>query len=155
MIFKEIKGNLITLAKVGEFDAIAHGCNCFSTMGAGIAVAMAREFGADMFPKELVGTPVEKLGNIDYKYVKLNNPVNNLGLDVINAYTQYRPGRDARYSALVNCFDKINIVFKDKHLGLPWIGAGIGGLDINKVRWYINEKLPLLKKVTLVEFDNS
>ena len=34
---KIIKGDLIKLALQGEFDVIVHGCNCFCTMGAGIA----------------------------------------------------------------------------------------------------------------------
>jgi ribonucleoside-diphosphate reductase beta chain len=38
-------GDLITLAKAGKFDVIAHGCNCHSTMGAGIAPQMAKAFG--------------------------------------------------------------------------------------------------------------
>lgn len=43
-MYKEIKGDLIKLALEGEFDVIAHGCNCFCTMGAGIAVAMKNTF---------------------------------------------------------------------------------------------------------------
>ena len=52
MKFQTIKGDLIELAKKGEFDVITHGCNCFCTMGAGIAVPMAKEFGCDWFPLE-------------------------------------------------------------------------------------------------------
>ncbi len=32
-----INGDLIDLAKNGNFDVIIHGCNCFRTMGVGIA----------------------------------------------------------------------------------------------------------------------
>ena len=32
-----VKGNLVTLALAGEFDVIIHGCNCFNTMGSGVA----------------------------------------------------------------------------------------------------------------------
>jgi O-acetyl-ADP-ribose deacetylase (regulator of RNase III) len=41
---KEIKGDLIALAKQGEFDVIAHGCNCFVKMGAGIAKSIRLAF---------------------------------------------------------------------------------------------------------------
>lgn len=34
---QNIKGDLIELALVGEFDVIVHGCNYFCTMGASIA----------------------------------------------------------------------------------------------------------------------
>lgn len=91
-MYTEINGNLIELAKQGMFDVIAHGCNCFCTMGAGIAPQMARAFGADKFPMELteelvyssvddeVGYmrstgnrgDINKLGNIDYGKVIIN-----------------------------------------------------------------------------------
>lgn len=41
---KVIKGNLIGLALSGEFDVIIHGCNCFHTMGAGIAKQIRQYF---------------------------------------------------------------------------------------------------------------
>jgi hypothetical protein len=34
---KTVKGNLIELAEQGEFNIIVQGCNCFETMGSGIA----------------------------------------------------------------------------------------------------------------------
>ena len=37
MTLETVKGNLITMAKKGELDIIVHGCNCFHTMGGGIA----------------------------------------------------------------------------------------------------------------------
>lgn len=48
-------GDLILMAKHGQFDVIAHGCNCLSNMGAGIAVQMARHFDCNLFPLELKG----------------------------------------------------------------------------------------------------
>lgn len=52
MIYKEIKGDLIELTKLGYFDCITHGCNCFCTMGAGIAVPMKNNFDCHQFPLE-------------------------------------------------------------------------------------------------------
>ena len=37
-------GDLIEMAVCGDFNLIAHGCNCFCTMGAGIAKGI-REWG--------------------------------------------------------------------------------------------------------------
>ena len=34
---KHTKGNLLDLAEAGEFDIVVQGCNCFNTMGGGIA----------------------------------------------------------------------------------------------------------------------
>ena len=89
-----IKGDLIKLALEGKFDVIGHGCNCFCSMGAGIAVPMAKTFGCDNFPMEnVVSTKweddewisynlpykkgdINKLGQIDYKknYIWLKHP---------------------------------------------------------------------------------
>ena len=84
--YQEIQGDLIRLAKQGTFDVITHGCNCFCTMGAGIAPQMAKEFGCDNFELELtqyteyddegyehtVKTKnrgdINKLGTIDYQH---------------------------------------------------------------------------------------
>jgi len=41
---KIIQGNLIHLARGGESDLIVHGCNCFCTLGAGIAKGIKAAF---------------------------------------------------------------------------------------------------------------
>lgn len=41
---KTISADLIQLAGNGQFDRIAHGCNCYCTMGAGIAKAVMEVF---------------------------------------------------------------------------------------------------------------
>ena len=41
---KIIEGDLIQLALDGEFDLIIHGCNCFCSMGAGIAKSIREIF---------------------------------------------------------------------------------------------------------------
>lgn len=95
MSYTEIKGDLIELAKQGKFDVIAHGCNCFCTMGAGIAVPMKVAFGCDKFRLELLKEyrydeesgeeyvvktnnkgDINKLGCIDYehKYLWFKHP---------------------------------------------------------------------------------
>ena len=74
MTYHEIEGNLITLAKAGVFDVIAHGCNCFCRMKRGIAPQMAEAFGCDTYPLESmvhVGN-INKLGQIDTQKVVLD-----------------------------------------------------------------------------------
>lgn len=160
MIYQEIDGDLIVLAKEGKFDVIAHGCNCHSTMGAGIAPQMAKAFGCDKFEMELWGSTIRKLGNIDYQYFVLGENTiwstedtkNNLDekeLAVVNAYTQYNYGRnhsdgDAKplsYEALILCMKKINVLFKGKHIGLPKIGAGLAGGDWEIIKGIIQKEL--------------
>lgn len=155
---KEIKGDLIKLALEGSFDCIVHGCNCLSTMGAGIAPQMAKVFGADKFEMELWGPTIEKLGCIDYcDFHQYTRP-----LVVINAYTQYSFGRNHKdgisipfdYEAFTICLRKINLVFSGKSIGLPLIGAGLAGGDWLLIRKIIENELFNLD-VTIVYFEEE
>lgn len=173
MIYRQITGNLITLAKEGKFDIITHGCNCKSTMGAGIAVPMKNNFGCDKFEMELWGSDINKLGNIDYQtFVLGKNAIwnledadNKLGekeLIVINSYTQDNYGRNHKdgnktpidYEALTLCMRKINKIFPGKHIGLPKIGAGLAGGDWSRIKGIIMRELKDMQ-VTVVNYDNS
>ena len=111
--YNEIEGNLITIAQRGHFDVIAHGCNCFCTMGAGIAPQMAEAFGCDEFKMEQTVTTeydedseesytiptknkgdINKLGNIDYEhqYLWFDHPmVKEPGVAI--AMTSKSPGQ--------------------------------------------------------------
>jgi O-acetyl-ADP-ribose deacetylase (regulator of RNase III) len=155
-----IDGDLIKLAKEGLFDVIVHGCNCHSVMGAGIAPQMAQAFGCDRFGMEMWGSDINKLGNIDYQTVvlgehriwSLNDLKNNRNepeLTVVNAYTQFNYGRnhpdgDAHplsYEALTLCMKKINMVFCEKHIGMPKIGSGLAGGDWDRIEHIIGVEL--------------
>jgi len=128
-IIKTIKGDLIKLFKEGEFTAIAHGANCFSTMGSGIAAQIKQHFPeAYKADKSCTQKPFSKLGG----YTSANTQWG----EVINLYTQFEPGRNFEYTAL-QCalmdleFDR---EFGDtftkglkEPIGIPLIGAGIGG----------------------------
>ena len=41
---KTTDGDLLKLAKNGEFDVIIHGCNCFTAMFSGIAGQIRKEY---------------------------------------------------------------------------------------------------------------
>lgn len=159
-MYYETKGDLIKLALEGNFDVIAHGCNCLSTMGAGIAPQMAKAFGCDRFFMETWGPNIEKLGCIDFETFVLGektiwslseykNNRNEPELTVVNAYTQYSYGRNhldgvskpIDYEALTLCMRKINVVFKGKHIGLPKIGAGLAGGDWERIKQIIQTEL--------------
>lgn len=165
-----VEGDLISLAKQGNFDVIAHGCNCLSTMGAGLAPHMAKNFGCDRFEMELIGPDIQKLGNIDYQTFVLGekaiwsledakNNRNEPELTVVNAYTQYKYGRNHTdgdqapfdYEAFTLCMRKINRVFKHKRIGLPKIGAGLAGGDWKKIESIIDRELKDCK-ITVVIF---
>jgi len=160
MRYQEIKGDLIEYAKQGIFDVIAHGCNCHSTMGAGIAPQIAKAFGCDKFEMELIGSDINKLGNIDHETFVLGenaiwsledakNNRNEPELTVVNAYTQYNYGRNHSdgvlrpidYEALTLCLRKMNMVFQGKRIGLPMIGAGLAGGDWDHIKYLIQKEL--------------
>lgn len=155
MNYKEIEGDLISLAFEGHFDVIAHGCNCHCVMGAGIAPQMAKAFGADKYAMEgeQFAGMVNKLGMIDFE-CRFITPGDNIArfhatqregetiLVIVNAYTQYNFGinhydgvhRPADYDALRLCFKKINKEFAGKRIGLPKIGAGLAGGNWEQIK---------------------
>lgn len=155
MKYIEINGDLIALALKGNFDVIAHGCNCMSNMGAGIAVQMNRYFDCSLFEMETWGPNIHKLGCIDYEVFALDSythyPVRYKGsveglpeLTVVNAYTQYYPSvrtKPLDYEALTLCLRKINHTFKGKRIGLPMIGAGLAGGDWSRIKTIIMSEL--------------
>lgn len=149
-----IKGDLIQMALNKEFEVIAHGCNCFCAMGAGIAPKMAKFFNADKFKLEqdIYRGDIKKLGCIDYQKIDKEK------LIVINAYTQYQPGIPGRdkipldYAALSLCLLKIGTIFQNKKIGLPFIGAGLAGGDPIRIYDMMCENLP--KTATLVIFED-
>lgn len=158
MEYKEVKGDLIELTKLGMFDVIAHGCNCLCTMRAGIAPQMAKAFGVDKYNLEHEGYKgdINKLGQIESDYLQVNNKV----VAVVNAYTQFSYGRNHSdgvskpldYEALTLCLRKINSIFKGKHIGLPWIGCGLAGGSKSIVKKIIKSEL-VDCKVTIVEYN--
>ena len=164
MEYNEIEGDLIKLAKEGKFDVITHGCNCLSSMGAGIAPQMAKAFGVDRFEMETWGATIHKLGCIDWQTFVLGekaiwsledakNNRNEPELVVVNSYTQFRYGKnhadgDSKpldYEALTMCMRKINNEFKGKHIGLPKIGVGLAGGDWNRIKQIIQTELKDMK----------
>lgn len=148
---KQIKGNLITLAKTGEFDLIVHGCNCFNTMGAGIALTIKREFpDAWEIDRNTIKGHRRKLGN----YTKYQYPS---GLIIVNAYTQFRPGLnplDENYNAIRSVFKSLAQEFPNKKIGIPAIGSGLAGGDFNTI-WNIIEEETKDLNITMVIYDKN
>jgi O-acetyl-ADP-ribose deacetylase (regulator of RNase III) len=156
--YNEVDGDLIKLAQRAHFDVIAHGCNCFCQMGAGIAPQMAKAFSCndpEKYPGESTDFPdrrgdMTKLGNIEsYSWYVFGEDGERRRLEVINAYTQHGFGLNHSdgsaipldYNALILCMKKINYKFKGKHIGLPLIGCGLAGGDVTIVKKIIQEEL--------------
>jgi O-acetyl-ADP-ribose deacetylase (regulator of RNase III) len=166
-----IDGDVVKLANEGAFDVVVHGCNCLSTMGAGVAPQMAKAFGCDTFEMELAGPSIHKLGNIDFetlyledtkkwtKYPDEGGKFATIKLIVVNAYTQYRYGKNHSdgdekpfdYEAFTLCMRKMNHIFKGMHIGMPKIGSHLAGGDWEQIEEIIGLELSDCK-VTVVNY---
>lgn len=166
--YQEIEGDLITLAKEGMFDVIAHGCNCFCTMKRGIAPQMAEAFDVQnekIFTLEAYNKKgdINKLGQIEIGYFNLKDEslCNRLLehekkdiIAIINAYTQYNWSTETKpfdYEAFWLCMRKINHIFKGKHIGLPQIGSHLAGGDWEIIEQIIKKELKDMK-ITIVKY---
>ncbi len=154
---KLVTGDLIALAKVGEFDIIVHGCNCWNTMAAGIARKVRAHFLDSAFAdKDTLYGDRNKLGGYT---IGISDR-----LIIVNAYTQYMtakaPGEDVfEYKAFQTILDKLLARFGKCRFGFPRIGMGLAGGDPSRI-------IPMLEKfavevhaqggsVTLVDYDKT
>lgn len=143
--------NLIGL----RMTAMAHGCNCFNTMGAGIAAQVMKElplaYQADM---NTVKGEKSKLGRMTSVVINLDD--GNKGT-VYNLYTQFKcwgSGPNVDLVAVRNCFDLLNkqIGGGTELLGIPKIGAGLAGGDWDEIYDIINSATPDLD-IVLFEYE--
>jgi len=154
-MIKEIKGDLLKLAKAGEFDMIIHGCNCFCKMGSGIAKQIKEQFPkAYEVDQETKEGDINKLGTYTLAQV---TPYGHPMLFIVNAYTQYRYGTDkvqVDYEALTLVMRKINHDNSGIRIGLPLIGAGLAGGDWNRIKKIIETEFTK-NKVTIVHYSKE
>lgn len=154
-------GDLIEAAQQGEVWIIGHGCNCFNTMGSGIApqikyafpYAYNADWQTEKGDKDKLGT--YSLGEPEYYGYDSSLPL------VFNLYQQYGYGgrnerkRDLNYNAL---YDALKAMGEDLHgfdcgdhnrhmVGLPKIGSKLAGGD-----WVIIEKI-IERTLCLAEHD--
>lgn len=158
MIIKEIEGDIIKtlLDNRDYYHGMIHGANCYHTMGAGLAKQVRNNFlcayHADL---NTVKGVEEKVGLYSIGYFldgEQEEP-----LYIINAYTQFKTGEDARYAAVKEAFQSLDMAFGNGCTFLiPTIGCGIGGLDWGMTKQLINEATPNLDLVLIrnVIFDN-
>lgn len=123
---KYLQGNLIEMFKDGQFDVIAHQCNCFAG-GAGFFYYLQKDF--------------PEIANV---YKKSENHPNNLYGEysevktyfgtIVNMYSQYTPGScssvgldtfQVRCAILETILTRMNIDFCGLRIGFPLIASGI------------------------------
>ena len=149
MITKTIKGNLLDAFDRGDVDVIAHQCNCFCTMGSGIAPQIAKRYpAARAADNATVKGDSGKLGTFTRAMISRNVNGETIGGGVVyNLYGQFGYGgqrmRTNYYAlkrALKSMQNDLNALGKgDRIIGLPLIGCGLGGGDWEVVSEIINE----------------
>jgi O-acetyl-ADP-ribose deacetylase (regulator of RNase III) len=155
-MLKHAKGNLLDLAEVGQFDIIVQGCNCFNTMGGGIAREIRERYpAAALFDNETEKGDYNKLGN----YTLVHPEFTNGKFLIVNAYTQYNmsQGTDVfEYVAFELILQKLIHAYGDKRIGFPYIGMGLAGGDreliLAAIEWFAMRVAKKGGTVTLVEF---
>jgi O-acetyl-ADP-ribose deacetylase (regulator of RNase III) len=150
---KEIEGDLIRMAREGDFDIIIHGANCFCKMKRGIAKQVAKEIpDAVRADNETIPGDINKLGNFT---VGLITDYNNKPISrIYNCYSQYHWDSNSKpldYEALTLCLRKINHINKGRTIGAPLIGSGLAGGDWFKISEIIDRELKDMN-VTIVKF---
>jgi O-acetyl-ADP-ribose deacetylase (regulator of RNase III) len=138
---KIVEGNLLIMALEGNFDVIVHGCNCFCTMGAGIAKAI-KEIFPEAYEADLKTEKGErkKLGTMSFAKVTRNSRE----LTIVNGYTQYDyrgKGIKANYEATRSVMKLVKQQYSGQRIGYPKIGSGLAGGDWNKISQIIDEEL--------------
>lgn len=132
-----VKGDLLAMAEDGGFDIIVHGCNCFNTMGGGIAREIAMKY-----PQAYAVDCQTKSGD----YMKLGNYTTTLvetrefvTFRIINAYTQYGFNRNGSnhdlfdYTAFELILSKLEHYYSSNRFGFPLIGCGLAGGNKTKI----------------------
>lgn len=132
-------GSVLDAMETNEYDAFAHGCNCFSTMGAGVAAQVKNRwpwlYEAD---KDFHVAQDHRLG--------LCSSIQRGDKFYFNLYSQYNygSGRNLNYGALISSFVKAvdTIIQAEKHVKpiisfcIPRIGSGLAGGN-----WLIIEEI--------------
>tara|TARA_R110000824_G_scaffold280251_1_gene468382 strand:+ start:15081 stop:15560 length:480 start_codon:yes stop_codon:yes gene_type:complete len=150
---KVIKGDLLKLAQSETFDVIVHGCNCYHTMGAGIAWQIAKQF-----PEALEADLVteygnsEKLGAISCAEIETDK---GYVFHIVNGYTQMGCGHGlyTNYTAIAMVMETVAEFWPEARIGYPKIGAGLGGGDWNVIHPIIDKALYGLDHM-LVEYES-
>lgn len=118
-------------------EALAHGCNCAGSMGAGVAVGFRGRYPAmfDEFKRRCKAKPPEfGLGDV-FLWREPGKPA------VFNLGTQPRPGRGATYPVVEAALRRMRELADAegiRSIACPRIAAGYGGLSWKKVKALID-----------------
>ena len=137
-MIRYIDGDLVRDAE--NYDVIVHGCNCFCTMGSGIAPQIKKKF-PEAYAVDCATTSGDKskLGTITF--TESTKPI------VVNLYSQFGfNGRthgeiDVDYDAIRSGMKLIKEKFSGKFIGMPKLGSGLAGGSWEIIEKIIEEEL--------------
>lgn len=148
-------GDLIQKFETKQYFGIAHGCNCFHYMHAGIAGQLAKRYETvrEADKKTKVGDP-DKLGTMSVARTDFGW--------VYNMYTQFNPGREDQAKLEDNIWKafmaldvisgmRLDLLGVTTLVGIPMIGAGIAGGDWKRIQKVIDDATPNTD-IVLVEY---
>ena len=154
MIVKTVVGDAIKLFKEGKFDAFAHGCNCFCTMGKGIAKQVKSDL-EELYRADVVNGKRGnrgKLGTFSSHQFDFG-----VGFNLYTQYTFWDRGDMLSYEAVERSFRKINDYMKSQGLvtlAIPKIGSRLAHGDWELLSKLIDLNSPDIE-ITVVEFVNE
>lgn len=139
------KGNLFDFIYEGRYDIVLQGCNCFCKMDDGIALQFAQHF-PEVLLADLKTIPKDKtkLGSI----VEVDIERFEKKFKILNCYTQYAfAGYDIEifdyfeYDSFEKILQTIAQYDKNMRIGLPLIGSGHAGGDVDRILSMIEKYL--------------
>lgn len=139
MPIQYVQGDLL----MSDCDVIGHGCNCFNSFGAGIALQMMNmHMPAWWADQATLRGDKKKLGT--FTMAMDDSPAGPRA--IFNFYTQYSFSRtkvsadyDAIRSSLTLMRDRVDEINPDCKLGLPKLGAGLAKGDWDTIAAIIEE----------------
>ena len=153
---KKVKGDLLALADQGQFDVIVQGCNCFCTMGSGIAKSIREKY-----PNAFLADCSTRKG--DYNKLGTFSCSKEGEVFVVNAYTQFgfnAPGANEdvfEYTSFAMILQKLAQQWPKARFGFQKIGCGLAGGDEFRIMSMIEDFSRQVGlgggTVTVVEFE--
>lgn len=137
-----VKGDLL----LSDCNVLAHGCNCFNTMGRGVAGYIRHKY-PEVYEadQKTISGDRKKLGTFTFSEIE------GLNLLIFNLYSQYYYGAVSHgkhyldYEALENALVAIKRFLQERNIynsskiGMPKIGCGLAGGNWNRVQDILNK----------------
>ena len=132
------KGDVVKAFRNGDFNVLAHGCNCSGGFGSGVAKQIGMAY------PQVRGAYLNHYDEGLCRLGEVQIVAGGFGNAIANCFTQEKYGRDGKlyldYDALGNCMLYLRSIFSfPDEIGMPKIGCGLAGGEWRKVKKILNE----------------